>query len=108
MPAKQGGIDVTKGSDADVLENEVFLCTSTNRTRRSLEFLMNKISRLNIPPADTVAVEKLNLMKTHLESLLEKIEPKDNYKSNWSFNWVGVIIGLIAVCVSVLLILAVK
>jgi len=70
---------MAKVSNVDVLENEVFLCTRTNSTRRSLEFLINKVSQLDIPPADTVSAEKRNLMKTHLEGLLEKIEPTDNY-----------------------------
>lgn len=64
-------------SNVDVLENEVFLCTSTNSTRRSLEFLINKVSQLDIPPADAVSAEKRNLMKTHREGLLEKIAPTD-------------------------------
>jgi len=34
---------------------------------------MNKVSQLNIPATDTVAVEKLNLINAHLEGLLEKI-----------------------------------
>lgn|GEM_PF-3817476 len=89
---------MTERTDVRFLENEVFLCTISNSTRRSLEFLMKKVSQLDISPTDTVALEKLNLMKAHLEGLLDKIEPKDNYQVNWSFNWVGVIIGLIAVC----------
>ena len=55
---------MAKVSNVDVLENEVFLCTRTNSTRRSLVFLINKVSQLDIPPADTVSAEKLNLMKT--------------------------------------------
>lgn len=55
---------MAKVSNVDVLENKVFLCTRTNSTRRSLEFLINKVSQLDIPPADTVSAEKLNLMKT--------------------------------------------
>ncbi len=99
---------MTKVSDLGVLENEVFLCTSTNSTRRSLEFLMNKVSQVDIPSEDTASAEKLNRMKFHLEGLLEEIEPKDNYRVNWSISWAGVIIGLIAAGVAFLLVVAIK
>ena len=69
---------------------------------------MNKVSQLDISPEDTVSAEKLNLMKTHLEGLREKIAPKDNYQVNWSFNWTGVIIGLIAAGVALMLVIALK
>ncbi len=99
---------MTKVPDVNALEKDVFKCTISNSTRRNLEFLMEKVSRLDIPLADTVAMEKQNRMKTHLEGLLEKIEIKDNYKLNWSFNWTGLTIGLIAAGVVFLLFMVLR
>ena len=99
---------MTKVPDVNALEKDVFKCTITNSTRRSLESLMEKVSRLDIPPVDTLAMEKQNRMKTRLEGLLEKVEIKDNYKPNWSFNRAGLIIGLIAACVVSLLVMVLR
>ena len=99
---------MTKIPDVSTLENEVFKSTTGNSTQRNLEALMNKVLRLDIPPADTSALEKQNLMKDHLEGLLETIEKKDNYQFNFSFNWTGLLIGLIAACVVVLMVIMLR
>ena len=87
---------MTKAPDVYARQKDVFKCTITNSTRRSLEFLMEKVTRLDIPLANTAAMEKQNRM--NLEGLLDNIEINGNYKFNWSFNRAGLIIGLIAAC----------
>ena len=76
---EQGGADMTKALNLDAL-----LCTAGNSTRHSIASLLQKVAPADTPPADPAAVEKLNLMRAHLEGLLETMEDQDNYKVNWN------------------------